>query len=95
VATYRAPTCRAAADRSGAAQAARFSDGNTGRLAPCRYKVSGIGLAPFRSQPTILALKTRYGGLWRVKNSPIMSLAKMSRVERPIGAKGAPRPRQG
>ena len=26
---------------SGAAQAARFSDCNTGRLAPCRYKVSG------------------------------------------------------
>ena len=34
---------------SGAAQAARFSDCNTGLLAPCRYKVSGIGLAPFRS----------------------------------------------
>ena len=31
---------------SGAARAARFSDCNTGRLAPCRYKVSGIGLAP-------------------------------------------------
>jgi eukaryotic-like serine/threonine-protein kinase len=28
---------------SGAAQAARFSECNTGRLAPCRYKVSGIG----------------------------------------------------
>jgi hypothetical protein len=28
------------------AQAARFSDGNTGRLAPCRYKVSGIGRKP-------------------------------------------------
>ena len=28
---------------SGAAQAARFSDCNTGRLAPHRYKVSGIG----------------------------------------------------
>ena len=29
---------------SEAAQAARFSDCNTGRLAPCRYKVSGVGL---------------------------------------------------
>ena len=28
---------------SGAAQAARFSACNTGRLAPCRYKVSGFG----------------------------------------------------
>jgi hypothetical protein len=31
---------------SGAAQAARFFDGNTGRLAPCRYKVSGIAPTP-------------------------------------------------
>jgi hypothetical protein len=31
---------------SGAAQAARSCDGNTGRLAPCRYKVSGIGRKP-------------------------------------------------
>ncbi len=31
---------------SGAARAARFSDCNTGRLAPCRYKVSGSRPAP-------------------------------------------------
>jgi tetratricopeptide (TPR) repeat protein len=31
---------------SGAARAARFSDCNTGRLAPYRYKVSGIGPSP-------------------------------------------------
>jgi len=30
---------------SGAARAARFSDCNAGRLAPCRYNVSGIGEA--------------------------------------------------
>jgi hypothetical protein len=30
----------------------------TGRLAPCRYKVSGIGLAPCRSpeNPTVISL---------------------------------------
>jgi hypothetical protein len=39
---------------SGAAQAARFCDCNTGRLAPCRYKGSGIGLAPCRSKQIAL-----------------------------------------
>lgn len=31
---------------SGAARAARFPHRNTGRLAPYRYKVKGIGLSP-------------------------------------------------
>ena len=35
---------------SGAAQAARFSDCNTGRLAPCRYKVSAIGREPLEAE---------------------------------------------
>jgi hypothetical protein len=33
-----------------------------------------------------------YGSRWRVKNSQIMSVAEMSRVERPIKPNGGCRP---
>ncbi len=68
---------------SGAGQAARFSDCHTGRLAPCRYKVSGIALAL-----AVLALSSGRGTAAEDAGSPdasstagLPSLGQMERTQ--------------